>query len=177
MRTPNIETERLILRPLKISDAQTVFDNWASDPEATKHMRFDTHKSIDATIEWLTLEEGNLESDTAYNWGFTLKETGELFGSGGCYFRDDKGMFELGYILMKKQWGKGFATEAARAIVDFAVRKLKRKNLYVIHAKDNPESGRVIQKLGFTYHGDGEYSSLDGKRVFPVKEYYYRRSF
>ena len=50
MRTPTIETERLILRPLTVDDAQNAFERWTTDPEVAKYMMYTAHKSIDETI-------------------------------------------------------------------------------------------------------------------------------
>jgi hypothetical protein len=72
---------------------------------------------------------------------------------------------------MKKQWGLGLTTEAGKAMIDFAFNQLKQTTLFVCHAKDNIGSGKVIEKLGFVYQGDGEYSSLDGKEIFESREY------
>ena len=90
MKNPVIETERLILRPLTMDDAQTAFDTWASDPEVAKYMRYYAHKSVDTTKEWLKSVVANENSDTDYDWGFVLKETGKLIGSGGIYYDDEE---------------------------------------------------------------------------------------
>ena len=168
MITPVLETERILLRPLKISDAEDIFKNWASDPDVTKYMRWNTHQSVDVTVEWLTSVESSLASDMCYDWGFILKETGQIFGSGGIFGHD---MFEIGYVIMKKYWNKGLTTEAARAMVGFAVNELGQTSLYGRHAKENIVSGKVLEKLGFVYRNDGEISSFDGKRVFQSKNY------
>ena len=95
MRTPILETERLILRPLSVDDAEIIYKNWTSDPDVAKFMRWERHKDVSETCEWLTVEETCVESDEVYNWGFVLKETGELIGSGGLVFIEEKGMYEL----------------------------------------------------------------------------------
>ena len=171
MRTPVLETERLILRPLVVSDAETVFTNWTSDPDVAKFMRWELHKNISETQEWLAAEEELIESDSVYNWGFVLKETGELIGSGGLVFIESKGMYELGYNIMKKYWGQGLATEAAQKIINFGKNELKQKQFYCCHAKDNPASGKVMTKVGFQYQQDGAYFSWNQERTFESKEY------
>ena len=170
MVTPILETERILLRPLKISDAEAVYNNWATDTDVTKYVRWNNHRSIDVTLEWLTSLENNIESDKSYDWGFLLKETGEVFGSGGVFYNDEHKMFEIGYVTMKKYLNKGLTTEAAKAIVDFAVNELKQTELYARHAKENIASGKVMEKCGFVYHSDGEYSSFDGTRTFKSRE-------
>ncbi|WP_394926824.1 GNAT family N-acetyltransferase [uncultured Robinsoniella sp.] len=56
MKTPILETERLILRPFTMEDAQAVFQGWESDPNVAKYMFWTSHNDIRKTIEWLTFE-------------------------------------------------------------------------------------------------------------------------
>ena len=79
MRTPILETERIILRPLSVNDAETIYRNWTSDEEVAKFMIWTTHSSVEVTKEWLKVEEQNIELDSNYTWGFVLKSNGELF--------------------------------------------------------------------------------------------------
>lgn len=90
MKTPILETERLLLRPLTTNDVESAFSNWTSDPDIAKFMRWELHSNISETFEWLVSEETLIESDSVYNWGFVLKETGELIGSGGLVFIESK---------------------------------------------------------------------------------------
>jgi len=172
MKTPVLETVRLQLRPLTMEDAPEIFLNWTSDPDVARFMRWELHKSISETHEWLASEEELVESDAVYNWGFVLKETGELIGSGGLVFIEAKGMYELGYNIMKKYWGQGIATEAAQKIIDFGKNKLRQTKFYCCHAKDNLASGKVMTKVGFQYQQDGIYSSWNQERMFESKEYF-----
>lgn len=171
MKTPMLETERLLLRPLTIDDAESVFANWTSDPDVAKFMRWELHKNISETREWLLSEEALIESDRIYDWGFILKDTGELIGSGGLVFQEGKGMYELGYNLMRKYWNKGLATEAAQRIIDFGKETLKQNRFFCCHAMDNPSSGKVMTKVGFRYQNDGVYYSWNQERKFESKEY------
>lgn len=113
----------------------------------------------------------NMAKESNYNWGFVLKENGEIFGSGSLVRNEEHGMFELGYNIMKKYWNQGLTTEASRAIVNFAANVLGVRSLFAAHAKDNTASGRVMEKLGFVYQRDGEITCFDGKRKFAVREY------
>lgn len=171
MKTPVLETERLFLRPLTVNDADAVFANWTSDPDIAKFMRWELHKDIKETRQWLTAEEDLVKSDSVYNWGFVLKQTGELIGSGGLVYIESKGMYELGYNIMKKYWGQGLTTEAAEKIIDFGKKELMQKRFYCCHAKDNPASGRVMTKVGFQYQHDSVYYSWNQERKFESKEY------
>ncbi len=176
MRTPILETERLILRPLVVSDANEIFRNWTSDPEVAKFMRWNLHTDVEVTRGWLEIEEQNVESDQYFTWGFVKKETNELIGSGGLVYQQDLNMFELGYNLMKKYWDMGYTTEAAKEIIRFAQYDLKQNQLFCRHAVENYASGSVIKKLGFIYQKEGSYSSFDHTRTFLTKDYILRKS-
>lgn len=170
MRTPILETERLILRPMRIEDAQEVFDNWASDPEVAKYMVWSTHKDVSVTKAWMEELQEELDSDN-YEWGFERKEDGKLIGSGGVYYKKEKAAWTLGYNIMKDCWHQGYTTEAARAIIKFGIEVLGAKKFIAYHAKDNPNSGKVMEKVGFHYVEDGEYDSFDGTKHFESKCY------
>ena len=172
MKTPNLESKRILLRPLSINDAEIIYKNWTSDPEVAKFMIWDMHKSVNDTIEWLKVEEQNINSEQHYTWGFILKDTGELFGSGGINFKKDLDCFELGYNIMRKYWGQGLTTEAGKVILDFAIRTLGEKKFFCRHAVDNIGSKRVMTKLGFVYCEDSSYSSFSGQKHYLSKDYY-----
>lgn len=171
MKTPILETDRLILRTFKAEDAYMVFNNWTSDADVAKYMRWSVHKSIDDTLEWINAEIELVNSDTVYNWVFVLKETNELIGSGGLVYNKEKSMYELGYNIMKKYWNLGITTEASAKIIEFAKERLVLSKIYCCHAKDNIASGKVIAKLGFKYTGDGVYYSWDKTKRFECPEY------
>ncbi len=171
MRTPELETKRIKLRPLFVSDAEQIFKNWTSDPEVAKFMIWELHESVDDTITWLKTVEENYESRNSFEWGFVLKETGELFGSGGLYFKEALCRYELGYNIMRKYWNQGLTTEAGRAILHFALRELGVHKFTCRHAVDNIGSQKVMIKLGFKYYTNSHYESLGGKKQFECKNY------
>lgn len=171
MTTPILETERLILRPMTVQDAEQIFENWASDPEVARYMRWDLHKSVQTTKEWMQRMEADIANDKTYDWGFELKETGKLIGSGGIYYKEEKGMFELGYNLMRKYWRQGYTTEASRAILDFGIKTLGQNQFFCGHAVDNIGSMKVMTGLGFVYDCDYKYSKFSGNETFPAKGY------
>ena len=147
MTTPPIETSRLNMRLVQETDANEIFDGWATDPDVTKFMRWNVHESIDVTMEWIARTRQTSDCDATYDWIFVCKATGELCGSGGIFYNNTKGMMEMGYCLRKSHWGRGLATEAAMAMLNFAVNTLGKKELFICHAIDNPASGKVIEKL------------------------------
>ena len=173
-----IETERLILRPLTLVDAETAFYGWTGDPDVAKYVSWLPHNSMNDTLEWLKEIEwkydttGNLIQNDNYIWGFVLKETGELFGSGGLIWEDGCQLFQVGYNIAKSHWNYGYTTEAMKAILKFAVERLDIKRVAGGHAKENLASAKVIEKLGFVYDRDDVTPHVDGVRYFNSREYY-----
>ena len=169
-----LETNRLILRPLTLDDAETAFCGWTGDAEANEYVSWLPHHSIDDTIEWLKEIEWRKDGarQSNYIWGFVLKETGELFGSGGLIWEESYQLYQVGYNIMKSHWNNGYTTEAMKAVLDFAAMKLGIKRVAGGHAKENLASAKVIEKLGFVYDRDDITPHVDGIRLFDSREYY-----
>ena len=171
MRTPIIETERMMLRPLSVADAEDIFERWTSDDRVSKYVRWCTHGSVNDTKCWLEFLEKDTDSDKVYQWGFVQKDTGYLFGCGGINFNEEEGVFELGYNIMYKYWNQGYTTEAAKAVLDFGINVLKQKEFIAWHAVDNPASGAVLKKCGFEYENNEIHTKFDGVTSYDTKRY------
>jgi ribosomal-protein-alanine N-acetyltransferase len=173
-----IETERLILRPLTLADADTAYHGWTGDREVAKYVSWLPHHSINDTIEWLKEVEwkwdstGNILKNDNYIWGFVLKETDALFGSGGLIWEEEWRLFQVGYNIMKMHWNCGYTTEAMREILTFATVNLGIRKVAGGHAKENLASAKVLEKLGFTYDRDDITPHVDGIRFFDSREYF-----
>ena len=173
-----LETSHLILRPLTLADAETAYYGWTGDMEVAEYVSWLPHHSIDETVEWLKEIEwkqndnGDFIPSDNYIWGFVLKETSELFGSGGLIWEDSYQLFQVGYNIMKSHWNHGYATEAMKAILGFAVANLGIKRVAGGHAKENLASAKVIEKLGFVYDRDDITPHVDGVRHFESREYF-----
>lgn len=157
MKTPNLETERLLLRPFCKEDTYDVFTVWESDPEVSKYMYWDSHNDINKTKDWIAFEIGQIEKDDWYRFALVIKETNELIGTGLVYYDSDIACWSVGYNLGRKYWKKGYTTEAMKRIIQFAKEDLHIKELDGQYAKANPASGNVLRKLGFQYLRDVPY--------------------
>ena len=101
-----LETNRLILRPFEISDAEMMFNNWASDEEVTRYMTWNYHESIQTTKMILSNWVDEYQKPERYNFGIVLKETNELIGGIDVVGYLD-GIPVIGYVLSKKYWNNG----------------------------------------------------------------------
>lgn len=159
-----IETERLIIRPISIEDAYDVFE-WASDPVVNKYMPYPLHKEVDQAQEWInSLQDKN-------EFVFCLKNSGEVIGGGSMSYKEEFQAYELGYNLKKKHWGFGYATEASKAMIQWAYENLGARNFFSRHANENRASGNVIRKCGFQFERFGVLEKYDGSAIFEASYY------
>ena len=164
---PNLETERLILRPLSLDDLNAVF-KWTGDPRVNKYMIYPLYKNPEDGREWLS---HLYENEKNIDYGFVYKETGELIGSGGMYYHEDIDTWRIGYNLAYDFWKKGLAVEAMERIIEYGRNKFDIKIIDGEFCVDNYGSRRVMEKLGMSYYEDTEYSKLDGSESFKAKIY------
>ncbi len=162
MKTPTLETDRLLLRPFTYEDAEDVFTCWESDPDVAKYMFWTSHNDIEKTKEWISFEIGQIEKDDWYRFALVLKETNESIGTGLIYFEEEVDSWEIGYNLGKKYWGKGYTTEAMKQIISFAQEELGITEIVGRYAKENPASGKVMEKLGFRFEKEIPYDCNNG---------------
>ena len=152
-RLPVIETERLILRKMRLSDAADVY-RYAQDREVARHVLWEAHQSVwesRAYIRFLLYQYRNGEPGS---WGIVLKETGRVVGTiGYMSYHADNATVEVGYSLAREQWGKGLMTEALDAVIGETFRVLKLHRIEAMHFTDNPASGRVMAKCGMQHEG------------------------
>lgn len=159
-----ITTERLILRPLTVDDAEAAFE-WTGDERVAKYMIYSTHESVETTKEWLRSIK---TSDTVFEFGFVRRSDNKLIGSGGIRLHED-GFWEFGYNFRYDCWGQGYATEASKAMIDHVRSRYGDIRLKAECAAENTASAHVIEKCGLHFVGYGEYSSYDGKKTFKAQ--------
>ncbi len=165
---PTLETSRLILRPLTVDDAEAIF-KWAGDPRVNKYMIYPLYKSKEEAKPWI---ETLYEDEKKLDYGFVLKETGELIGSGGLYYHEDIDVWSVGYNLAFDFWKHGYTVEAIEKIIDYAKSKYQVRAIAGTFAIGNYGSMRVMEKLGMTFYEDTEYTKLDDSETFKAKTYH-----
>lgn len=152
--TQKLETERLVLRRLRESDAEAVFRNWASDPAVTRFLTWPTHTDAEVTKRvirsWIPL----YERKDYYHWAITLKENGdEPIGTIHGLVNDDLESIQIGYCIGKPWWNHGITSEAAQAVIDFFFDKVEANSICSYHDPNNPCSGMVMKHCGMKYEG------------------------
>jgi RimJ/RimL family protein N-acetyltransferase len=142
-----LRAKRLVLRKLEDRDAESIALLAGDWDIARMTASIPYPYSVPLARVWMQ----SLEPDEFVR---AVEHEGELIGAVGYLTRDD-GSAEIGYWIGKPWWGRGFATEAAAALVQYCFSTLRMPRLTCSHFIDNPASERVIAKLGFKPFGTG----------------------
>src|SRR5262249_20907867 len=151
MPTPTLETERLILRPPRIEDAQPVFDSWAQDPLVTRYLTWRPHADVSETEEYISRFTGTDAGNYHYLWVMTAKNDCPVIGM--IHINLDLDQADFGYVVARREWGKGLATEALRRVIEFGLSFPHVKRVWGVCDIDNPASARVMEKAGLALEG------------------------
>lgn len=150
---PTLETPRLLLRPLKLSDAEDMYA-YASDPEVARHVLWDAHRSIRDTRAFLRWMLERYRLGMPGDFGIWHKGDQRLIGTAGFSdWKPEDGTAEIGYSLSRAYWGQDIATEALEALLAFCFGKLMLHRVEGQHTLENPASGRVMEKAGMQREG------------------------
>ncbi len=170
--TRRIETPRLLLRRFTVEDAEAMYKNWASDPEVTKYLSWQTHDSVDTTRKILEQWVENYKSPDYYQWAICLKETGEPIGSiAGVRVSDPVGQVEIGYCIGKPWWHQYYTTEAMLAVIDFFFTNVHVLRVAAKHDVENVHSGMVMRKCAMRYEGTIRQTLLNNRGIVDVDIY------
>ena len=159
---PVLETERLRLRPFTFDDEAAVFA-LVSDPEIARFVRFEAHRTPAETRAFLELVEQYYRRGEPFAWAIVRREDDRLIGS--CGFVSQAGerrSAEIGYWLGKPYWGKGYAAEAARALVRFGFEQMGLERVEAKCFLENRAGQCVIEKLGMRFEGTDRSEMIKG---------------
>ena len=163
MKTPILETERLMLRPLEKKDVQEVFDCWMQDEDVCRYMYWHSTDDINVAEYFIDFELTMIDSDQWFRWLTVEKESQNICGTCLIYYHEDEKAWDIAYNLGKKYWGKGYATEAMRRVMEYGKDVLGIKEIIAAHAIENTLSERVITKLGFEFEKEIPYECNGGE--------------
>ena len=154
---PSIEAEHLLLRPVTLDDAEAMFE-YASDRENTRYT-FPTNQSLEETKH--NIAQFYLANPLG-RWGIELKDNGKFIGTIDLHKIDPVlKKAAIGYIINKKYWNQGLATEANRAVIELAFEKIGMNKLTALQDKDNTASGKVMEKSCMCFSHAEPYACMD----------------
>ena len=152
MKPPErIETERLVLRVPCMEDALAIFTGWAQDKGVTRYLTWRPHECIEQTEEFVKSCLFAWEHETRFPYMITLKHSDEVIGMIDPRLEGSK--VGIGYRITRPHWGKGYVSEATRAIIAWAFQQPSIYRVYATTDVENIASQRVLEKVGMQCEG------------------------
>ncbi|RKD69549.1 ribosomal-protein-alanine N-acetyltransferase [Sinobaca qinghaiensis] len=151
---PVLETDRLLLRKIILTDVDDIFE-FSSDPEVAYHMTWEANRSRQETLtNFLKPVIKGYDSGSSAEWAVVHKESGKVIGT--CSLIDwsnEHHKAEIAYVLNRQYWGSGFTTEAGNEVIKYGFNTLQLNRMEGRCDIDNPGSEKVMLKLGMQYEG------------------------
>jgi RimJ/RimL family protein N-acetyltransferase len=149
---PEVHTERLVLRGFRPAD----IDEWAAicaDSEVTRWVGDEEGLSREDAWRRMAYLVGHWDLRGFGNWALEERATGELVGRAGLYRPEAWPGLEVGWLVGREHWGRGFAPEAGRAAIEWAREELGADHVISLIEDANERSARVAEKLGMSVEG------------------------
>jgi ribosomal-protein-alanine N-acetyltransferase len=132
-----ITTRRLVLRRPRLSDADDIFDSYAADPEVTRYVTWRPYKDRSEVAPFLRSRLARWDSGEEFSWVITRHEEDCVIGMIACRVREHAA--DIGYVMSRNYWHRGYTTEAASAVVDWAS---CREYSFVARSRKNRDAKR-----------------------------------
>ncbi|MDZ5472344.1 GNAT family protein [Bacillus sp. 31A1R] len=159
----NLETERLLLRTLRLEDSERV-EVLASDYDVAKSTLTIPHPYPEGSArDFITSILEAEKSGRISIFAIEEKESGQLIGIINVSIAESYKRGELAYWIGKPYWGKGYGTEATKALISYSFNQLKLNKVFACAFTDNPGSWKIMEKVGLKYEGTlKQHVSRDG---------------
>ena len=157
-----LETERLFIRNWTLDDVEAAYAMY-SDPEVARFIRDAPEESLEsqrATLEVVLKKYDEMGGGFGF-WAIVEREAGEIVGSVILKPLPGHDMIEVGWHLARSAWGKGYATEAARAVLDYGFNGLGLARIVAVVNPLNERSLAVARRLGMHYEGQVQAYKMD----------------
>lgn len=153
LKLPIIETERFILRPIRLEDAQDMFD-YAGNAQNLHYVWFPRHSDVIASQQAITdrfLTRPDAGIPEAYC--VVVKSEMKMIGTVDVHTVRFGDVGEIGYIINKRYWNRGYVSEAVQILISVMFHHCGFQRIEIQHNTENIASQRVIEKAGFIYEG------------------------
>ena len=161
-----IETKRLYLRELNVNDAKS-FYQLNLDEEVMKYTGEEAFKSIEESKKFLEKYDQYKKYGIG-RWAVINKENEKFLGWCGLKFTEKLNEYDIGYRFFRKHWNKGYATESAKACLDFGLNEFKMTKIIGRAMKANLASIRVLEKIGLVYDKNFDFEGHHGV-IYTIK--------
>lgn len=148
-----IRTDRLLLRPFRMSDAEAVARLCDNERVYRGTLSLPHPYTVACAEAWIAGQEENIRLERGYEFAIVDRASGELYGCVGLFQNAANRSGEAGYWIGEPHWGNGFATEALEALLAFAFSEKGLNRVFARHFASNPASGRVMAKCGMRREG------------------------
>lgn len=171
MKAPVIQTQRLVIRPFQESDAQ-LWQVWDIDPVVQAYMPEPVNKPQDITEHYRYIQECQDEAD-GYYWSIANLQTDSAIGIVALTeLNQHHKLAELGIVIGDKDlWGKGFATEAIKAVAEHAFAQLDIERISAQTEAGNDGIVKVLEKVGFKHEGTARLARVKKGQRIDVKQH------
>ncbi len=150
---PTLETERLTLRGMRVSDAEDMFAYAQYEP-VTRYLTWTPHPNVKHTKEYLTYVSQRYRTGDFFDWAIVSREDGHMIGTCGfTAFDFPSDSAEIGYVLNPVYHGRGLATEAVREVIRFGFEELKLHRIEAKFMKENTRSLKLMERVGMQFEG------------------------
>jgi ribosomal-protein-alanine N-acetyltransferase len=155
-----LETNRLRLRELTLSDAQNFFQ-LNLDPDVLRYTGDVAFENTKASETFLR-NYADYQTNGYGRWAVIDKSSGEFLGWCGLKFTPAKNETDIGFRFFKKHWNKGYASESAKACLDYGFSKLQLQTIIARAMIENKASVKVLEKIGMSYEKPFDFDGYAG---------------
>ncbi|PRA09504.1 MULTISPECIES: GNAT family N-acetyltransferase [unclassified Paenibacillus] len=150
---PELETKRLLLREIKQSDSQDIFQIFSSD-EVTRFYDVETFTNTKQAEELIQRWKERFENGQVIRWGIALKSDNRIIGTCGFHgWMKQHYKAVMGYELTPEFWRQGYITEVTRKIVEYGFKNLELNRIEAFVEPENAGSRKLLEKIGFSEEG------------------------
>jgi RimJ/RimL family protein N-acetyltransferase len=148
---PTLRTEHLVLRAARLEDAEAIFAEYAADPAVTRFLLWRPQTSVEGVREFLRGAVASMTEGRELHWVVIRAGGDRAIGAIGCTFQAFRA--ELGYVLGRAHWRRGFMSEALRAVVGVLLARDGIHRVWAVCDVENVGSARVLEKAGLAREG------------------------